>query len=225
MNYQSNGTHVPEYHKKAKNLLNNYLFRSNIEAKYWRMLSFILLPLLIAAFMWIIHQSTQTKIVPYIVEVTENGSVRQVGKIETDIPYKPDIASIKYFLAAFIKNIRILPQDEIILRQNFINAYSFVTNKGENILTDFAKEYDPLSKMKKVSVSVSILNIIQRSDMTFQVSWKEDIFSLSGNRSGADTYTGIFNVVIKKPDNEKALKANPLGVYFDFFEITKELEQ
>ena len=61
-------------------------------------------------------------------EVAAGGQVRAVGEAAT--PYKPNDAQIAYRLARFLADVRSLSIDPIVVRQNWLEAYNYTTDKG-----------------------------------------------------------------------------------------------
>jgi len=213
---------VTPYNQDATSLLNNWLLGSSVEAKLWRRACVVLSFILFLTIVGLILQSKRYPTV-YVVEVNEHGSVKLVGKA-TKLIYHPKLETIKYFLSLFINNIRSIPTDSIVLKENILNAYQFVTSKGKSILNNYTKEYDPFAKIKQIiAVSVTISSVIKRSESTYQVTWVEERFE-NGNQVTSERYSGLFNVVIKKPKTEKILKVNPLGIWIDFFNFSKEIK-
>ena len=60
--------------------------------------------------------------------------------------YKPTDPQIAWHLARFIENVRAIPSDPVIVRQNWLKAYDFVTDKGALALNDYARANDPFAQ-------------------------------------------------------------------------------
>ncbi|ETR74022.1 MAG: Conjugal transfer protein [Candidatus Magnetoglobus multicellularis str. Araruama] len=170
-----------------------------------------------------IYLANQSKIIPYIVEVDTSGSVRLVGKAE-QVDYQPKLETIKYFLSLFVTEIRSIPADPVLLKKHFLNAYNFVTSKGRNLLNEYARQYDPFTKQKECVISVEISNVVKMSEISYQVQWIEQTFSKNGGMIEQNQYTGIFSITFSTPRDESVLQTNPLGLYIDFFNISKNLK-
>jgi len=212
---------ITPYNQDSTSLLNNWLLGSSVEARLWRRACVVLSFILCLTIVGLILQSKRYPTV-YVVEVNEHGSVNVVGEA-TKLTYHPKLETIKYFLSLFVNNIRSIPTDSIVLKENILNAYQFVTPKGKSILNNYTKEYDPFAKIKKlIAVSVTILSVIKRSESTYQVTWVEERFE-NGSRATSERYSGLFNILIKKPKTDNILKVNPLGLWIDFFNISKEV--
>jgi len=71
----------------------------------------------------LVWQSTRLKIAPYIVEVDAQGEAKGVGPI-TD-HYQPTDAQIAHHLERFIRHVRSIPIDPVVLRDSWLEAYDF----------------------------------------------------------------------------------------------------
>ena len=213
---------VSPYYKRVSNQLTSYFNRSAQAAWYWKSTSISLFVLLLVSFTGNIYQACQAEIVPYIIEINENGHVRAVGKLEKDLPYNPTEAAIKYFLTTFLKNIRSLSTDPVVLHKNYESAYGLVTPRGKTMLDEHVKNFNPQETMQRMAISVEVASINTKSDNTYIVEWVEKYFDVSGTSLGDQRFSGVFNIVIKKPATETMLMANPLGICVDYFSFSKE---
>jgi len=87
--------------------------------------------------------------------------------------YRPTDPQIAWHLARFIENVRSIPADPVIVRQNWLSAYDFVTDKGAVTLNDYARSNDPFTKVRKIQVAVEISSVIRASPESFRVAWIE----------------------------------------------------
>ncbi|MBK4944004.1 conjugal transfer protein TrbF, partial [Klebsiella pneumoniae] len=79
-------------------------------------------------------------------------------------PTDPQIA---WHLAHFVQEVRAIPADPIVLRQNWLDAYNYVTDKGALALNDFARTNDPFTKVGKQQISIEVSSVIRASDDSF----------------------------------------------------------
>ena len=47
-----------------------------------------------------------------------------------------------------------MPADPVVVRQNWLRAYDFTTDKGALFLNDYARANDPFTQVGKVKISV-----------------------------------------------------------------------
>ncbi|WP_240327987.1 VirB8/TrbF family protein, partial [Klebsiella pneumoniae] len=63
--------------------------------------------------------------------------------------------------------------DPIVVRQNWLDAYDYTTDKGAAVLNDYARVNDPFARIGKESVTVQITSVVRASDTSFNVRWTE----------------------------------------------------
>jgi len=206
-------------YQRAKQEFDDYIGNARVQSRNWRFAFFCSLILLLVTISGLIAVAMQIKIAPYIVEVGPAGAVKVVAKAEQN--YQPSQAATKYFVSQFVTRIRSIPVDPIVLRNNFLTAYNFVTPTGKNTLNAYAKEKDPFKILGQKAVSVSINSVVKLSENSYQVNWVEQEYSTAGAATEKKNYTGVFNLALILPKDEKTLFNNPLGIYVDFFNISK----
>jgi type IV secretion system protein VirB5 len=170
----------------------------------------------------LVWQSGQGTITPWVVEVDRLGQAQRVAPANMD--YQPTDPQIAFHLARFIEDVRGLPADAIVLRQNWLRAYDFTTDRGAASLNDYARTNDPFAKLGKVQVSVEVSSVIRASPESFRVAWVQRAYD-NGSLSSTERWTAILSVVIETPRDADRLRKNPLGVYVHAINWSKELGQ
>jgi type IV secretory pathway TrbF-like protein len=66
--------------------------------------------------------------------------------------YRPTDPQVAFHLARFIEQVRSIPADAIIVRQNWLRAYEFTTDRGALALDDYAHANDPFAQVGKVQI-------------------------------------------------------------------------
>ena len=194
---------------------------ARVQAKNWRLMAFgcLLLALLMAS--GLVWRSAQSIVTPFVVEVDNAGQVRAVG--EAASPYKPNDAQIAHHLARFVTDVRSLSIDPIVVRQNWLEAYEFTTDRGAATLNDYARANDPFSRIGQSSVAVEVTSVVRASDTSFQVRWIERNYA-NGAPSGTERWTAVLSVVLQPARTEQRLRKNPLGIYVNGLSWSRELE-
>jgi len=136
--------------------------------------------------------------------------------------YHPTDPQIAWHLAHFIAQVRTIPADPVVLRQNWLDAYNYVTDKGALTLNDYARTNDPFSRLGKMQVSVEVASVIRASDDSFRVEWVERRY-VDNALAAAERWSAILTVVVQTPTDADRLKKNPLGVYVHALNWSKEL--
>src|SRR3990170_679249 len=145
-------------YQSAEQVWDDRIGSSRVQAKNWRLMAFgcLVLALLMAG--GLVWRSAQSIVTPYVVEVATGGQVRAVGEAAT--PYKPNDAQIAYHLAHFLTDVRSLSVDPIVVRQNWLEAYDYTTDKGAATLNDYARTNDPFARIGQNSVAVEVTSVV-----------------------------------------------------------------
>jgi type IV secretion system protein VirB5 len=109
------------------------------------------------------------------------------------------------------------------MRQNWLSAYDFTTKRGAVFLGDYARATDPFGQVGERTVSVQVTSVVRASDRSFQVKWIETTYARGAVTSAAH-WTGILTVLIKPPSSADILRRNPLGLYVDAIDWSREVE-
>ena len=210
---------VPPY-QAAQQLWDDRIGSARVQAKNWRLMALGLLALVGAMTGGLIWQSNRSTITPYVVEVDTQGSVRAIGPATQR--YKPSDAQISHELETFIQNVRALPIDPIVVRDNWFKAYNYVTPRGGALLNDYARTRDPFAKVGRESIAIDITSIVRASETSFQIRWVERTY-LNGTATSTQRWTAILSILLRPPTDEETLRKNPLGIYVDGLNWTREL--
>jgi type IV secretion system protein VirB5 len=204
-------TPAPETpYQKAAQVWDERIGASAAQAANWRVMAFgasIVSLCLAGGMIWL---SSQSRVTPYVVEVDTQGQVRAVAPASET--YQPSEAQMSWFLARFITNVRSLSIDPVLVRQNWLDAYAFATDRATQALNAQAQQNDPFAGIGERSVTVSVTSVVRASPRSFQVKWREQTY-LRGLPDKVTHWTAILSVQQSLPKREDVLRQNPLGLY------------
>src|SRR5271168_2800847 len=158
-------------YQRAGQVWDDRIGSARVQAKNWRLAFFATLMLsggLSAGLVW---QSARGTVTPWVVQVDRLGEAQAVAPAVAD--YRPTDPQIAWHLARFIEEVRSIPADPVVLRQNWLDAYDYVTDKGALVLNDYARTNDPFTKIGKTQISIDVASVIRASDDSFRVEWVE----------------------------------------------------
>ena len=194
---------------------------ARVQAKNWRLMAFGCLALALLMAGGLVWRSAQSIVTPYVVEVDTGGQVRAVGEATT--PYRPNDAQTAHHLARFITLVRSLSIDPVVVRQNWLDAYNYTTDRGAAVLNDYARSKDPFARIGQESVTVQITSVVRASDTSFNVRWTERRY-VNGAAAGLERWTAVVSIVVQTPRTEERLRSNPLGIYVNGLSWSRELD-
>jgi type IV secretory pathway TrbF-like protein len=209
-------------YQRAGQVWDERIGSSRIQARNWRLMSFgslVLSASLAAALVW---QSARGTIVPWVVQVDRLGQSQAVAPAVAD--YRPTDPQMAWHLARFIEQVRSIPADPIIVRQNWLRAYDFTTDRGAMALNEYARSNDPFTKVGKQQIAIDVSSVIRASPDSFRVAWTERRYQ-DGSLAETSRWTAILTVVVQIPRDAERLRANPLGIYVNAINWSRELGQ
>ena len=208
-------------YQKAAQVWDERIGSARVQARNWRLMALGGLALSAALSGGLLWQSMQSRITPYVVAVDRLGEAQAVAPADRD--YQPTDPQIAWFLGRFVSDVRSISLDPVLMRQGWLSAYDFVTPRGARFLNDYARQANPFGEIGTRTVSVQVTSIVRASDRSFQVKWTETEFD-RGSLAGTTRWTAILSVVTRPPANPDTLRKNPLGLYVDAIDWSRELD-
>ncbi len=193
-----------------------------MQARNWRFMAFGCLFLSAGFASALVWQSARGTVVPWVVEIDRHGEARAVEPAVAD--YRPTDPQVAWHLARFIEQVRGLPSDPIVLRQSWLRAYEFTTDRGAVALNEYARSNDPFTRVGKEQVSVEVSSVIRASPDSFRVAWTEQHYE-NGQLSRTERWTAILTIFLQQPRTAERLRANPLGIYVNAISWSREMSQ
>lgn len=209
-------------YQRAAQAWDDRIGSARVQAKNWRLMAFGSLILSCGLAGGLVWQSTHGTVVPWVVQVDKLGEAQAVAPAVAD--YRPSDAQIAWYLAHFIAKVRSLPADAIIVRQNWLQAYDFTTTAGAVALNDYARANDPFANLGKQQVAIDVSSVIRASPDSFRIAWVEHRYQ-DGALAGTTRWTAILTIAIQPPTDADRLRKNPLGIYVNAINWSKELGQ
>ncbi|PLP97894.1 conjugal transfer protein TrbF [Cupriavidus pauculus] len=194
---------------------------ARVQARNWRLMAFGCLLLALTSTSALVWRALQSTVTPYVVEVDKTGQVRIVGEMPS--AYQPTDAQIAFHLAHFISLVRASSLDPVVVRQNWLDAYEYTTERGAGVLNEHARRNDPFARIGKDSVTVQVMSVVRASDASFNVRWTEQRF-VNGAPEGLVRWTAVISTVLQVPRTEHRIRKNPLGIYVDGLSWSRELD-
>ena len=207
-------------YQKAAQAWDERIGSARVQAYNWRLIAFGNLFLAGGLAVALVWQAARGTVVPWVVQIDKLGEAQAVAPAVAD--YKPTDPQIAWHLARFIENVRAIPSDPIIVRQNWLKAYDFVTDKGALALNDYARANDPFAKIGQIQVAVDVSSVIRASEDSFRIAWTERRYE-NASLAATERWTAILTTVVQPPRDAERLRKNPLGLFVHAVNWSKEL--
>ncbi len=208
-------------YRRAGQLWDERIGSARAQASNWRLMAFGGLALTTGLSGALVWQSMQSRVVPYVVAVDSLGQAQAVSPAAAE--YRPTDPQLAWFLARFVTDIRGRSLDAVLMRENWLQAYDFASKRGAIFLGEYARSANPFADVGDRTVSVQVTSVVRASATSFQVKWAERAYD-RGSLSGTSRWTAILTVLLKPPRDAETLRRNPLGLYVDAIDWSRELE-
>jgi len=195
---------------------------ARVQARNWRLMALGELALIAGLAAALVWQSARGTIVPWVVQVDRLGEAQAVAPAIAN--FRPTDPQIAWHLARFIEQVRGIAADPIIVRQNWLRAYDFATDRGALALNDFARASDPFGRVGRQQVAVEVSSVIRASEDSFRVAWIERTYE-NGQLARTERWTAILTIVVQPARDAERLRKNPLGIFVHAINWSRELEQ
>lgn len=186
----------------------------------WQVVGILAMLIALASVGGVIHIGSQSKFIPYVVQVDKMGQTLAAGPITA--AQKADPRIIHATVAAFIGNARMVTPDVALQRKAIFAVYAVLapndpaTRKMNEWLNGTA-EASPFKRAANEMVSIAITSVIPQSPDTWQIDWSETIRDRQGTMQGQPiTMRALITVYTAEPTSEtteEQLRNNPMGIY------------
>ena len=193
---------------------------ARVQARNWRLMAFGCLALSCGLASGLVWQSARGTITPWVVQVDKLGQAQAVAPASAG--YRPSDPEIAWHLALFIEDVRSIPTDPVVLRQDWLQAYDYTSQTGALALNDYARTDDPFAKLGREQVSVDVSSVIRAAPDSFRVAWSERHYK-DGALAETQRWSAIVTVTLQVPHDPDRLRQNPLGIYVTALAWSKEL--
>lgn len=191
------------------------------QANWWKLVACALVLINGYALVRMDSLARQAHVVPYIVQVRENGAITGIGPVQAST-YQPGDELLKRAARDFVEWVRWFPRDAVILQRNWTRANAMATAAVQQNLRAYAQAAG-LSELlaQSVAVDVQIDTVLLLSERSVQVTWNETVFSGENRLVETSAWTGVFQLVVQPPKTPEELERNPLGIYVERFSWAK----
>ena len=173
-----------------------------------------------------IYIGSQSKRIPYIVEIDKLGQVSNVTRAEKVNVDNPRV--IKAMLARFIVDWRSVSPDAVIQKAATDRLYKMVPQGSPSLerINDYYRENSPYKVAQSNTISIEPIGTpLPLSDQSWQIEWWETKRSLTGAVLSRTRYKGVLMIVFNPPkdENESLDLDNPFGLYIVDLNWTQQL--
>ena len=209
----------------SKNVWNSRISEFFWKYRAWQLLAVLSLLIALLAVSGVIYIGSQSKFIPYIVEVNKLGETVVVGRTQTGTIKDPRIIRAK--VANFIDTLRLVSIDPALQRDYIYKTYESL-RRGDpafekaNIFYQDNKT-NPFKLGKNISRNIEIKSLNRQTDETYQIDWLEYTYDKKGILLYVKEFRALVTVFLSPIDVESVnqLLENPLGIYIRDYNISE----
>ncbi|HMM73526.1 MAG TPA: conjugal transfer protein TrbF, partial [Rhodocyclaceae bacterium] len=159
-------------------------------ARAWRIVGVTGMLMAGIGFSYALYQSTQVKLVPYIVEVDRLGTAASAG-FPQQIEYA-DARVVRATLGSFVSNFRSVTPDAVVQKQYIDRTYALLrtSDPATEKINAWFRGNSPFDRAVTMTVAIEVTNIVPLSNQSYQVDWTEFQRDRQGKELGTRRYRG-----------------------------------
>ena len=192
-------------------------------AAAWRIVGIVGMLLAVISTSYALYQSTQVKLVPYIVEVDKLGTAASAG-FPQQIEYA-DPRVVRATLGSFVSNFRSVTPDAVVQKQYIDRTYALLrtSDPATEKINAWFRGNSPFDKARNATVAIEVNNVVPLSNQSYQIDWTEYERDRKGKETAIRRFRGVAAVTLTPPQDEGVIRLNPIGLYLRDFEWTAQL--
>ncbi|PHV05325.1 conjugal transfer protein TrbF [Janthinobacterium sp. BJB412] len=173
---------------------------------------------------------SQSKFVPYVVEVDKLGQRQAVAPAERAAP--ADQRVVHASVAAWIGDIRMVTPDIALQRKAVFRVYSMLAPNDAataktNEWLNGSEDSSPFKRAAKETVAIELASVLPQTPDTWQVDWIETVRDRQGVLKGPPqrwrALVTVYTIPSTPDTTEEDIRNNPLGVHVRDFSWSKLL--
>ncbi|MFZ2316064.1 MAG: type IV secretion system protein [Gammaproteobacteria bacterium] len=186
-----------------------------IEARNWRMVTFVIGAALIISIFCNVLQVQHEKIAVYYVNTDKGGNTYSVWRADQSTP-GPKTEQIRAALQNWLLGARTVYADSRATNRVIDATYAMTLpdSIAYKELSSYHREHNPYERAANETVELILQIPVQLTKDTWQLEWTEIVKNrTSGKMISTENYQLTANVLIASPKDEAQLIANPIGLF------------
>jgi type IV secretion system protein TrbF len=213
----------------ARRTWNDHMRSVQASRNMWQMLALLCLMIALAGVGGVIVIGSQSKFIPYVVQVNKLGEAVAVSR--ADMAAVADQRVVHASVAALINDLRMVTPDVALQRRAIFRVYAMLS--ANDPATAKANEWfngneasSPFKRAETQTVNIEIISVIPQSPETWQVDWLEKVYDRQGHLAETPFKMRALLRVYNRPPTqsitEEQIRNNPLGIYIQDFSWSKQ---
>ena len=195
----------------------------------WQAAGFVSLLIALAAVGGVVYIGSQSKFVPYVIEVDKLGEAVAVQPAQKADPANERVNHA--YVAAFINDARLVTPDIALQRAAIFRIYAMLSpndpaTQKMNQWLDSGGGTNPFKRAETETVGVQIETVIRQTETSWQVDWVETVRDRQGVVKAVPYRMRALVTVYLSPlstkTSEEQIRRNPLGIFVSDYSWSKQ---
>jgi type IV secretory pathway TrbF-like protein len=214
----------------ARRTWNDHVGEVKASRQMWQMLGILALLVALTGMGGVIYIGSQSRFVPYVVEVDKLGQAAAVRPAQR--AGDPDERVMQALVSQFMADVRQVSPDVALQRKAVFRLYSMLaptdpaTTKTNEYLNG-TEDSSPFKRSEKETVSIEVQSALRQTADTWQLDWDETVRDRQGLLKGKPfRMRALVSVYIVPPTpqtTEEQVRNNPVGLFVRDFSWSKQL--
>lgn len=223
------GSHTAHPYLNARRTWNSHVGSLIASRTLWQATALTSLLVALAAVGGVVYIGSQSKFIPYVVEVNKLGEAMAVAPATR--ANTTDQRVIRATVAEYISNARTVTPDVALQRKAIFKVYALMQpgSPATRKMTSYFNgnpETNPFKRAEKMTVNVEVVSAIPQTATTWQVDWVETQRNRKGEVLGKPyRMRALLNVQAKglpADTNDDQMRLNPLGIFINDYSWSKQ---
>lgn len=186
----------------------------------WQVVGILSLMIALAGVGGVIYIGSQSKFIPYVVEVDKLGAIQAAGPVTGSDTADPRV--LRATVSNFIENARLVSPDIALQRKAVFGVYAHLAPNDSAITKmnewmNGSADANPFKRATKEMVSIDITSVMPQTPTTWQVDWRETTRDrqgvLKGEPAQMRALITVYTADTSTQTSEEQMRKNPLGIY------------
>ncbi|MGE4482968.1 conjugal transfer protein TrbF [Acidocella sp.] len=193
------------------------------QASQWRLVAIGALAVAFVAVGWAGYRSSQSRFVPFVVQVNKLGDAVAVAPL-TEAPPE-DGRVIAAQLARWIFDVRSVFNDQRAETTILADAYTSIAPDSQAFasLNQWLQQNNPYKRSHDDAVSVNVHDVLPISPNVYRVTWTENDRGRHDGTDDIENWSAIITIKIEPPASASAIMKNPMGIYITNFSWSRSV--
>ena len=192
------------------------------QAYNWRLLAMLEAVALVIGVAGLVYVAGQSKFVPYIVDVNQEGLPINVHLAQEAA--QPDPRIVHAELANWLTMARGIVSDRAVEKQNIAGVYAMVQGPASGYMDVWYNAHNPYQLSQKESVAVNEpMTFLPVSAQSYVVQWTEVAHDTNNYRVlTTQNWEASISIGFETPQDEDSIEKNPIGLHITALSWTQK---